>query len=80
MQDEINCNKSIIANHSGLKIVYCETHKIAELILGGISLRLDLDNLQNLKELLNMAYQNLHLISGSQNAYEELMSRLKKVN
>ena len=77
MHDEHNCNRTVIADHSGFKVVYCETHKIAELIIGGISLRLDLENFNNLNDLLNIAHRNLNIIIGSHTAYNALLIKLK---
>jgi hypothetical protein len=77
MHDENNCNKTIIADLAGFKIVFCENHQMIELIIGGMSLRLDLDNFNNLNELLNIAYRNLNIISGSDKTYNELLIKLK---
>ncbi len=79
MNTNVPCKKTLIAHHHGLQVYFCETHQSAELVLAGLSLRVELEHLYQINELLNMACHQL-LRADSESTYLSLMTRLKKLN
>ncbi len=60
-QDEA-CRRILLAGADGCRIVYCESCGVAELELGAISVRLELNALHNLQAVLGQASMKLSVL------------------
>lgn len=60
-QDEA-CRRIFLAGADGCRIVYCESCSVAELELGAISVRLELNALHNLQAVLGQASMKLSVL------------------
>jgi len=54
-----SCKRILLAGEDGCKIIYCEDCKVAEIELGAISVRLELNTLHNLHTILGQAAMKL---------------------
>ena len=56
------CTRLLLAGADGCKIIYCERCKVAELELGAVSVRLELNALHNLQAVLAQAAMKLSVL------------------
>ncbi len=70
------CNRILLAGTVGCRVVYCEECGVAEMEIGAVSIRLELNALHDLKAVLGQASMKLSLLNAikvSQNlAYDKL--------
>ena len=52
MKNDETCKRILLAGTDGCKIIYCEACNIAEMELGAISVRLELNAIHNLQAVL----------------------------
>lgn len=62
MRKDEACRKILLVGADGCRIVYCEGCGIAELELGAISVRLELNALHNLHAVLSQAAMKLSVL------------------
>lgn len=70
------CNKILLAGNDGCRVAFCQTHQVAELEIGAVSLRLDVDNFATLNNLINEAMEKIHTVHAAQDAYDALLQKL----
>ncbi len=71
------CKKVMLAGNDGCRVMYCETHQVAELEIGALSLRLDIEAFNTLNELLIDATQKIDLLQHVKIQQQQLMLRIK---
>lgn len=62
MRKEENCKRILLAGAEGCKVIYCEGCAVAEMELGAISVRLELNALHNLQTVLGQAAMKLSVL------------------
>lgn len=62
MRKEENCKRILLAGAEGCRIIYCEGCSVAEMELGAISVRLELNALHNLQTVLAQAAMKLSVL------------------
>ncbi len=62
MKDFNSCKKVLLAGAEGCRVVYCETHQVAEMEIGALSLRFDLETFGNLQALMTEAQHKIQRI------------------
>ncbi len=62
MRKDETCRRILLAGADGCRIVYCEGCEIAEMELGAISVRLELNALHNLQAVLGQAAMKLSVL------------------
>ena len=62
MRKDEACRRMLLAGTDGCRIVYCEGCGVAELELGAISVRLELNALYNLQAVLGQAAMKLSVL------------------
>ena len=62
MRDEKQCRRILLAGAEGCKIIYCEGCEVAEMELGAVSVRLELNALHNLQAVLGQAAMKLSVL------------------
>lgn len=62
MRKEQACKKVLLAGADGCRVIYCEGCGIAEMELGAISVRLELNALHNLQAVLGQAAVKLSVL------------------
>lgn len=62
MRKEEPCKRILLAGSDGCRIMYCEGCNIAEMELGAISVRLELNALHNLQAVLGQAAMKLSVL------------------
>jgi hypothetical protein len=77
MNTHLRCIKIPLAGNDGCRISYCETHQIAELEIGALSLRLDIEAFTTLSDLINEANDKITKIQASKQSLNAFMSKLK---
>lgn len=70
------CNKILLAGHEGCRVAYCQTHQVAEIEIGAMSLRLDIEAFSNLNALIQESMQKIHSLHASQHAYDKLLQKI----
>ncbi len=80
MDEHQGCKKIMLAGNHGCRVSYCETHQVAELEIGALSLRLDIEAFSTLNELLNESMQKIALVSKVKAEHESLFNRLGKAH
>ena len=71
------CNKVVLARNEGCRVIFCERHQVAEVEIGAISLRLDIEALNTLNELLMDATQNIATLQNVKIQHQQLMHKIK---
>lgn len=74
-----DCKKVILAGNDGCRVMYCELHQVAELEIGALSLKLDVEAFSSLNELINEATQKIAVIHQARNIQDNLMRKLKNM-
>jgi hypothetical protein len=77
MSEGYGCQKVRIAGCDGYRVMYCETHQVAELEIGALSLRLDIEAFSALHALLGEASQKINVIQSAKATQDGLMVRLR---
>lgn len=62
MEKAETCKRVLLAGTDGCKIIYCEACNIAEMELGAISVRLELNAIHNLQAVLAQAAMKLSVL------------------
>lgn len=70
------CNRILLADNAGCRVAFCQTHQVAELEIGAMSLRLDVETFSNLNNIVQEAMQKIHTLHASQYAYDALLQKL----
>lgn len=60
-----DCQRIKLAGAEGCNIIYCEDCKVTELVLGAISVRLELNALYNLQSVLALATRKLSVLKST---------------
>lgn len=66
MRKDEPCRRILLAGAEGCKIIYCEGCGIAEMELGAMSVRLELNALHNLQAVLGQAVMKLSVLKATQ--------------
>ncbi len=81
MNAHSNCKRVLLAsNVGGCRVVYCEAHNTAEVEIGALSLRFDVEAFASLHELFDEAIKKISVIQSSQSMHESLMIKLRKAH
>ena len=75
--DKANCSKAALVSRQGLRVQYCLSHRMVEIDIGAISLRLDAASFYHLSEGLADAQLILEGVGHDQQAFARLMQRIK---
>ncbi len=62
MGKEASCKRVVLAGAEGCRIIYCEGCNVAEMELGAISVRLELNAIHNLQAVLAQANVKLSVL------------------
>lgn len=65
MKQDDSCKRILLAGADGCRIIYCEGCEVAEMELGAISMRLELNALHNLQAVLGQAAQKLSVLKAT---------------
>lgn len=65
MRQDDSCKRILLAGADGCRIIYFEGCEVAEIELGAISVRLELDALHNLQVILRQAAQKLSVLKAT---------------
>lgn len=57
------CNRILLAGTVGCRVVYCEECGVAEMEMGAVSVRLELNALHELKAVLGQAFMKLSVLN-----------------
>ncbi len=71
------CNKVVLARNEGCRVMFCESHQVAELEIGALSLRLDIEAFSTLNELLMEATQKIALLQNVKIQHQQLMHKMQ---
>lgn len=77
--DEHHCQKIALVQRDGLYVQHCQAHQTVELMIGAVSLRLDLASFQHLTAALTEASLKLEMLEDSHHAFERFMERMRKI-
>jgi hypothetical protein len=65
-----SCKRILLAGQEGCRVAYCEDCRVAEIEVGALSLRLEMQAFTNLSEILKEASAKLAAYQAAQSAYE----------
>jgi hypothetical protein len=72
MKDSNSCKKVQLAGGEGCRVVYCETHQVAEMEIGALSLRFDIETFANLQVLMTEAQHKIQHIQSTRAEQEQV--------
>ena len=73
------CDRILLAGSEGCRILYCESCNIAELEIGALSLRLEVNVFQTMHELIYETLQKISLVQQAKFTQEKLITQLRKI-
>jgi hypothetical protein len=73
------CDRILLAGSEGCRILYCESCNIAELEIGALSLRLEVNVFQTMHELIYESLQKISLVQQAKFTQEKLITQLRKI-
>lgn len=71
------CRKILLSGQTGFRVHYCETHGTVELEVGAMSLRLDEDALEIMRDSLSESVSKLHALQAGRGSFDAFMRQLK---
>jgi len=80
MKPEKSCDRILLAGNEGCRILYCESCNVAELEIGALSLRLEINAFQTLHELICESLQKISMVQQAKFTQEQLISQLRKIS
>lgn len=75
--DEMHCSKAVLVSRQGLRVQLCLTHRVVEVEMGAISIRLDEASFQHLSEGLSDAVLHLAAMHQGQLGFERWLQQIK---
>lgn len=75
--DNMECKKVMIAIQQNARVMYCEAHNVAELEIGAVSLRLDIESFAMVSDCIADAIARLNVIQEAKRQNEALIKRLR---
>lgn len=75
--DNMECKKILIAMQHNARVMYCEAHNVAELEIGAVSLRLDVESFAMLGDCMAEAIAKLAVVQEAKRQHEALIKRLR---
>ncbi|MEY3747166.1 MAG: hypothetical protein RL194_625 [Pseudomonadota bacterium] len=76
MSESSGCEKIQVANAHGCRIYYCQTHQVAELEIGAISIRLDIEAYAALSGVMQQSHARIAVLNQTQSIHDDLFRRL----
>lgn len=76
--DERSCQKIQLVRRDGLCAQYCQVHQTIELMIGAVSLRLDVEAFRLLSAALDEANLRLEMLEQGQHTFDRFMQRMRK--
>lgn len=76
MSESSGCEKIQVASAYGCRIHYCQTHQVAELEIGAISIRLDIEAYSALSGVMQQSHARIAVLNQTQIVHDELFRRL----
>jgi hypothetical protein len=64
------CKRIVLAGQEGCRVSYCEDCRVAEIEVGALSLRLEMNAFSNLSDILREASAKLAVYQAAELAYE----------
>ncbi|HSH96847.1 MAG: hypothetical protein ACAH07_09675 [Methylophilaceae bacterium] len=80
MKSEKACDRILLAGNEGCRVLYCESCNVAELEIGALSLRLEVNAFQSLHELICESLQKISMVQQAKITQEQLISQLRKIS
>ncbi len=80
MDEHSSCRKVLLAANEGCRVLYCEAHCMAEVEVGALSLRFDVEAFASLHELFDEAIKRISVINVSKSVHQTLMTKLKNAH
>lgn len=69
MKSLSSCNRVVLAGRNGCRVLYCENCNVAEIEVGSLSLRLEIQAFNTLGEMMQEAMQRLAIMSGAEKGH-----------
>lgn len=76
--DERSCQNIQLVRREGLCVQHCQAHQTVELMIGAVSLRLDVEAFRHLSAALDEANLRLEMLEQGQHTLDRLMQRMRK--
>jgi hypothetical protein len=80
MNEHSSCKKVLLAVNEGCRVMYCESHCMAEVEIGALSLRFDVEAFASLQELFDEAIKKIAVIQASKSMQHALMTKLRNAH
>lgn len=76
MSEKTMCKKFLLSGQTGFRVHYCETHRTIELEIGAMSLRMDEDALEMIRDSLNESIGKMRTLQSGHGSFQAFMRQL----